>query len=143
MIWPALFIANSLSDMWYCIAGTILLEWIILKFYLDTTWKKSLSMSIIGNLISALAGIFLLPYLLFIFDGLMSAITQTAFFGTKVDWILNFLILCFLSVYIETKVTGKVYKIPYKKLYLPMLTGNFVTYLLIAILMQLNIIKTF
>ena len=52
------------------------------------------------------------------------------------NWIMTYFLMCIGSVLIETKTVSLIYKVDLKKLFLPMLIGNLLTYVFIAFAMK-------
>ena len=48
------------------------------------------------------------------------------------NWVATYILMCFGSVFLETITIRLIYKEPIKNLFLPMLTGNFLSYAFIA-----------
>jgi hypothetical protein len=142
MVWPAIYIASGLAKLWYCIFFTIAIEWIILKFFLKDKWGKTLVMSAIGNVVSGLAGIFIMPWVMILWHFIADRFMPDATFD-NINWFLSYVFMCIGSVALEAMVVMLTFKKPFKKLIFSMLIGNALTYLLIGILIAMGILASF
>lgn len=139
MVWPAIYVASGLLKLWYCILFTIIIEWVILQLFLKAGWAKTFLMSAIGNSISGLAGIYLMPWLMIFWHFLVDRFMPHATFDI-INWVCTFILMCLGSVALEVTAVALIFKYRFKKLFLPMAVGNVLTYLLTAILMATNVI---
>ncbi len=134
VIWPALYVLESLWEFWYLVIGTVLIETVVIKYAFKLSWKKSAVMSLIGNVVSGLIGTCLMVFgMLFwhlVFDGLFSGATFSS-----INWVATFILMCLGSVFLEAFAVKIIYKEKMRRLFLPLLTGNFLSYLFIAIFM--------
>ncbi|VBB48665.1 conserved membrane hypothetical protein [uncultured Paludibacter sp.] len=140
MIWPAIYVSSGLVKLWYCIIFTVLIEWIILKFFLKEKWGKTFLMSFIGNIISGTIGIYIMPWIMIIWHFFADNLLPNATFDI-VNWILTYFFMCLGSVAVEVLAVKIIFRFPFKRLFLPMLVGNALTYILTAILMFTGVIK--
>jgi hypothetical protein len=140
VIWPAIYVASGLIKLWYCIVGTIMLEWVILKLYLKTSWKRSFFMSAVGNAVSGLAGIYLMPWVMIGWHIIADRFLPNATFDI-LNWYLTYILMCLGSVLIEVCLVRTVFKTPIKLLFFPMLTGNALTYILLGILVLRGVVR--
>ena len=140
MIWPAIFVANGLAKLWYCIFFTIVIEWLLINLFLKCNWKQSFLMSAIGNTVSGLAGIHVLPFAMIFWHAAVDKILPHATFDI-INWYCTYILMCLGSVAIETLAVKLIFKMSFRKLFLPLLIGNFMTYLLAGILMAKGILK--
>ena len=131
MVWPALYVSEELDKFWYLVFGTIFIELILIKVLLKFSWIKSALSSLIGNIISGFAGTFLMVWAMILWHAIADSFLPNATFDI-VNWISTFILMCLGSVFIETLAIGWLYKEPKKRLFLPMLTGNLLTYVFIA-----------
>lgn len=129
VIWPAMFIADSVYKTWFLIVISIIIEAFFLYLYLrPITLFKSLLMSCIGNTISTFGGT------------LLSGISMIGwhFFADKaaggtfahINWIATIIIMCLLSAAIELEALAFIFSFERKKLFVPVLVGNMATYFL-------------
>ena len=58
------------------------------------------------------------------------------------NWIMTFFLMCIGSVLIETKSVSLIYKVNIKNLFIPMLSGNLLTYIFIAFAMKASAKET-
>ncbi len=140
MIWPAIYVASGLAKLWYCIFFTIIIEWLIIRIFLKCGWARSFLMSLIGNTVSGLAGIYLMPFVMIFWHMLADSIMPNATFDI-INWYCTYILMCLGSVALETFTVKIIFGTPFKKLFLPLLIGNAMTYLLTGILMAKGMIK--
>ena len=132
MVWPAIYVAAGLKKLWYCIFLTLLVEWIIIQVLLHLGWRKSLLISIVGNAASGLIGIYVMPFILLLWHLIADGILGGTF--NLINWIATYILMCFGSVFIEICIVRLIWKIPIKKLFIPMAIGNISSYLLMIFL---------
>lgn len=130
VIWPAIYVHQTYWKFWYLILVTIFIEFIALQLTLGFSWKKAFSASLIGNLVSGLAGTPLLMFGMIGWHAIADPFLQGTF--SYVNWAITYLFMCLGSVLIETTTVSLVYSINVKKLFPPMLIGNLLTYIIIA-----------
>lgn len=133
MVWPALYVSENFEKFWFFVIGTIVIELFVIKYFLKFNWTKSLIISIVGNLVSGIIGTFLMVWAMLFWHLIADRFLQGTF--NIVNWIATYILMCFGSVFIETLTIKIIYKESIKKLFLPMLTGNFLTYAFIAFVM--------
>ena len=140
LVWPAIYVAGGLLKLWYFILITIAVEWIVLRYFLRISSGKSILMSVSGNIISGLAGIYLIPWLIFLPQVILDGMLQIGTFHMA-SWVLSFLLMCMGSVVIEVFFVNFLFKAGFRKLFLPLLIGNVLTYTLLGILALNGTIK--
>lgn len=133
MVWPALYVSQTLWKFWFLVIGTIVIELFVIKYYLCFSWKKSFFASLIGNCVSGFIGTFIMTWAMLGWHIIVDPILNGTF--NSFNWIATYILMCLGSVYLETHTVSLIYKEPAKKLFLPMLTGNFLSYAFIAIVM--------
>ncbi|HYF30447.1 MAG TPA: hypothetical protein VD993_04960 [Chitinophagaceae bacterium] len=138
LIWPAIYVAMGLRNLWYCILITIVLEWIIVQLLLRKGWRTSGFMSLVGNAVSGFFGIFIMPYVMFLYHSVADPLTGGTF--NIINLVATLVIMCFGSVAIEVLVVKWIWKTPFKKLFIPLLIGNLLTYVaLVFFFMHLQV----
>ena len=129
-----------------------MIETTILYLYLKNDYRdpaeailKAFLMSLTGNIASwligfALAGLFagLAAFLLVILTRSLAIPYNLA---VIIDWAINGIAMYFFSVLIELLVIKLVFKYPAKKLWVPILIGNLITYALIPVFYYLILQK--
>jgi hypothetical protein len=134
VIWPAIYVSQTFWKFWYLIIATIVIELVVLRLLLRFSWKKAFFASVIGNLVSGIAGTFVMMFGMLGWHAVADHFLQGTF--SDVNWVMTYLLMCVGSVLIETKTVSLIYKVSLKKLFLPMLTGNLLTYIFIAFAMK-------
>lgn len=137
MVWPAIFVSETFWHFWFLIIGTIVIETFVIKYFLKYSWKKSIIVSIVGNCASGIVGTFIMTFAMLFWHLVADTLIFRATFNVF-NWIATFVIMCLGSVYIETYTIKILYKEKIKQLFLPMLVGNFLSYLFIAYYMLVN-----
>lgn len=134
VIWPAVYVSQAFSEFWFIIFGTIAIELITIRYFLKTSWASSLVMSVVGNLVSGIIGTFIMTYGMFLWH----LIADTLFFKATfnpINWIMTFILMCLGSVILEALAVKIILKKNIKKIFIPLLIGNLMSYIFIAILM--------
>ncbi|WP_152287677.1 hypothetical protein [Flavicella marina] len=134
VIWPAVYVSQAFSEFWFIIFGTIAIELITIRYFLKTSWASSLVMSVVGNLVSGIIGTFIMTYGMFVWH----LIADTLFFKATfnpINWIMTFILMCLGSVILEALAVKIILKKNIKKIFIPLLIGNLMSYIFIAILM--------
>ena len=138
IVWPAIYVSTGLYTLWYTVFITIFIEGLVLYFFLKLSFGKSLLIATVGNFISGVLGIFVMPLAMLpwhvIADNFVSS------FGT-INWIATFILMFIGSFLIEVLVIMLIWKLEFRKLFLPLMIGNFLTYVLVAILIYSGIIS--
>lgn len=137
MILPTIYDSNEPEHFWFIVIGTIIIETLVIKLMLKYSWKKSFSALFIGNIISTLAGIFIMLF----------STTFLSSLANKSDWndifiiislVLTFILMFAGSVFLEIVTIKLIFNDTVKKLFIPLLIGNILTYLSIFLLMVAN-----
>lgn len=137
MVWPAIFVSTTFYKFWYLVIGTIIIETFVIKLFLKFNWKMSIIASLVGNCISGFIGTFIMIWAMLFWHFVADNFVPNGTFGTT-NWVATFVLMCLGSVFLETLAIKILYKEKIKKLFLPMLTGNFLSYLFIAYSMITN-----
>jgi hypothetical protein len=131
MVWPALYISEELRNFWFLIFGTVAIEIFIIKAFLKYPWTKSVISSVIGNLVSGIIGTFVMIWAMLAWHAVVDDFLPHATFDT-INWVATYLLMCGGSVLLEALTIRIIYKDNLKRLFLPLLTGNLLTYIFIA-----------
>lgn len=134
MVWPALYVSETFWRFWFLVIGTIVIELFVIKYFLKFSWTKSFVVSIIGNLVSGIVGTFVMVWTMLFWHLLADRIFQGTF--NIANWVATYILMCLGSVFIETLTIKIIYKEKIRRLFLPMLTGNFLSYVFIAFVMH-------
>lgn len=98
---------------------------------LNYTYKKSFKASVIGNLASGVIGSFLMMWAMLAWHLVADSFMPQATFD-NLNWAATFILMCLGSVLIETLTVKMIFKDTIKKLFVPLLIGNLLTYGFIA-----------
>lgn len=134
MVWPALYVSETFWKFWFFVFGTIIIELFTVKFFLKFSWIKSLIVSIVGNLVSGFLGTFIMMWAMLFWHLIADNFVPHATFDI-INWVATFVLMCLGSVFFETLTIKLIYKEKIKRLFLPMLTGNLLSYAFIAFVM--------
>ena len=134
LIWPAIYVPEFFVQFWFIVIGTIIIEFFVIRSFLKFSWRKSLYITLIGNFVSMFIGTIIMTIIMFFWTIILESFASIKTFGV-VNWISTFLLMCLGSVFLETLAIRLIYKEKIKKLFLPMLIGNFLSYTFIAIIM--------
>lgn len=133
VVWPALYVSEAFFKFWYLVIATIVIELIVIKYHLNLSWKKSSSVSLIGNFVSGITGTIIMTIAMVFWHLIVDRFLNGTF--NTINWVATYVLMCFGSVFLETLTINIIYKEPIKKLFLPMLTGNLISYAIIAYFM--------
>lgn len=134
MVWPAIYVAGTLSKFWVVIVGTIILETFVIRYFLAFTWSRSVWASVIGNLVSGLVGTYIMMWAMIAWHAVADNFVPEATFGA-INWIATYIFMCLGSVYLEVLTVRFMYGGKVRRLFLPLLVGNIVSYIFIAVIM--------
>ena len=128
MVWPVVSTTAVHHHMWFMIPLTLCVEWPLLARLGRVPWQSAFWYVLIANLISALAGIILLPFIL---------LTAMDVFG---DYDCELVTECMVSAWlmvttwwIETVCIRGMCDRSFAKLWRPVAIGNVITYTIISI----------
>lgn len=125
VVWPAMFVSNSLS-LFLIVVSTIIEAVCFYWFLKNISYTRAFVMSCIGNAASALLGAFIMTLAMllwhFAFDRLLGG-TFSIY-----NRIATFVFMYLGSSLIEFFVIKKLFRYPSKQLWPPILIGNFITY---------------
>jgi hypothetical protein len=133
MVWPALYVSETFWKFWFLVIGTIVIELFVIKYFLKFSWKKSFFVSLIGNCVSGFIGTFIMTFAMMFWHLIVDNFVHGTF--NTINWIATYILMCLGSVFLETFTIKIIYKEPIKRLFLPMLTGNLLSYIFIAYFM--------
>ncbi len=133
MVWPALYVSTTFYKFWYLVIGTIVIETFVIKYSLKFNWSKSFIISLIGNSVSGIVGTFVMVWAMLFWHLAADNFLNGTF--NAINWIATYVFMCVGSVFIETLTIKLIFKIQLKELFLPMLTGNFLSYVFIVYVM--------
>lgn len=131
LVWPAIYISQTIYQFWFLIIGTVIIEAFVVRHFLKYTWKKSWLVSLLGNFTSGFLGSYLMARAMMIWELLIQLDT----FGNA-NWIVSYILMCLGSVFIETVAVKLFFLEKIKRLFLPMMVGNVLSYLFIALVIM-------
>lgn len=131
MIWPALYVSQTFWKFWFLIVGTLIIETFLIKYLLRYSWQKSFLASFVGNAVSAFAGTFCMMYGMILWHALVDNFLPQATFD-PINWVATYSLMCLGSVFFEVIVVSILFKERVKRLMLPLLVGNLLSYAFIA-----------
>ncbi|MCB0734506.1 MAG: hypothetical protein H6608_12480 [Flavobacteriales bacterium] len=131
MVWPAIYVVDEVGRFWYLVIATIVIETFTIKVFLNYSWAKSSLASVIGNLVSGLIGTFVMMWAMLIWHLLADQFVPDATFDL-INWVATYVLMCLGSVFLETLTIKIIFKESIKRLFIPLLIGNVMTYGIIA-----------
>lgn len=136
-IWPSLYIASSVFQFWFLILATIIIEAICFKYFAKTEFKRSIAVSVVGNLVSGLIGTVFMATASILYHTIADTLLFESTFN-PVNWIASYLIMCFGSILLELFAVKLIWKYKFKDLILPLGIGNILSYTVIIALNNFN-----
>ena len=133
MVWPAIYVSETFWKFWFLVIGTIVIEFFVIKYYLKFSWKKSFLASLIGNCVSGFIGTIVMTWAMLFWHLVVDNFVSGTF--NIVNWIATYVLMCLGSVFLETLTIKIIYKVPIKRLFPPMMVGNVLSYIFIAVVM--------
>lgn len=112
VVWPSLYIAERMLT-WYIIGAGLLVEIIFCKYFVKTTWGRAAWMAFLMNLVSTVAGIFLIPISGFLGVLLLAPLDLPTF--DVWIWLLSYVLAILCNVWIEGGALRLVFHLPFKK----------------------------
>lgn len=134
MVWPAIYVYDEVWRFWFLVFATIVIETFTIMVMLKYSLKKSFLASVIGNLVSGLVGTFVMMWAMLFWHLLADNFVPNATFDI-INWVATYILMCFGSVFIETLTIKLIFKDTIKRLFIPLLIGNLLTYGFIAYVM--------
>lgn len=119
MVWPSLYIVKGLNS-WYIILCGLITEFVFIKIFAKQTWLKAAVISFVMNVISALAGLILIPV-----SGIIGELILLPFGGGTFalsHWILSYILAVFSNVMLEGLSIRYIFKL--KKVFWWLLLAN-------------------
>jgi hypothetical protein len=137
MVWPALYVSSNLSKFWWLVFVTILVEAILLRYWIRFTWLRSFLASLVGNVFSAFVGTIIMLYAMIIWHAVADPLFDIGTFA-MFNWVMTYILMCLGSAMLETWLVKWIFKEKFWRLFWPMLSGNVITYIIIVVT---NVIK--
>jgi hypothetical protein len=132
MFWPAINVFKESQALWYLIFPIIVIESLILKYFLKTNWTKSWIASILGNTLSYLLGNYLMVYIMFLWHLVVDTLIFHATYN-PINWTATFIFMFLGSVLLETFILNFMLKEKFKKLFIHLSIGNIIGYIIVGI----------
>ena len=137
MVWPAIYVYDEVWRFWFLVFATIVIETFTIMALLKYSLQKSFLASVIGNLVSGLVGTFVMMWAMLFWHLLADRFVPQATFDI-INWVATYILMCLGSVLIETITIKLIFKETIKRLFIPLLIGNALTYGFIAYTMTLK-----
>lgn len=131
LVWPAIYVYDEVWRFWFLVFVTIVVETFTLMAMLKYSLQKSFLAAVIGNLVSGVIGTFVMRWAMLFWHLIADNFVPSATFGT-INWIVTYVFMCLGSVFIETLTIKLIFKETIKRLFIPLLIGNLLTYGFIA-----------
>jgi len=117
MVWPALYFEEIGILTWWVIALGLILEFPF-YYFINKNLKKSILTNLISNIISAVAGIIMIPLFGILWEVFPGSIMYKFFnIGTfnPITYVATFFIAVFTNVLLESIALNTIFKIKYSK----------------------------
>lgn len=114
VVWPSVYIAEGMRSFYVILAGLVI-ETVFVKFFLKENLFKSVLITFVMNIISAVVGFVLIPV-----SGLIGEIMLIPFGkGTFhiSHWIMSYILAILSNVFIEGLSIKYIYKYSFKKMF--------------------------
>jgi hypothetical protein len=134
MVWPAIYIAGTLAQFSFFVIFTIVLEMYFIQYMLNYDTKKAFYAALIGNLVSGILGTIVMAIAMLGWHAIADWAMPHATFDI-INWVVTFIFMCAGSIYIEVFTIQLIFKTPFKDLLKPLMVGNILTYIFIALTM--------
>ena len=121
IVWPSLYILEGLMS-WYIILAGLVIEILFIKTIVKAKWGKTILMAVSMNIVSALVGLFIIP-----FSGLLAEFAMAPFDNTTFatsHWIVSYILAVLSNVVIEGLFLKWVFKLSFKKNFKWLLIAN-------------------
>lgn len=137
VVWPALIVAGAIWSTWFVIIVSIIVEAFVLKHFIPAlTYGKAFIVSLIGNLASAVIGTIVTTIGMlgwhYVFDSLMGGTFN------PVNQLVTMAVMFIGSSLIEYISIRLFFGYKSKQLWVAILVGNIITYLLVIVLRSVN-----
>ena len=130
IIWPALIFSSAIWSTWFVIIISIIIEALILRQFIPhLTYLKALIISVVGNAASAGVGTLIMAIAMLGWHYLFDQIFGGTF--NPVNNIVTVVVMFIGSCTIEYAVIRLIFGYRSKHLWIAILVGNFITYLLV------------
>lgn len=131
MVWPAIYVYDEIWRFWFLVFITIVIETFTIMAMLKHSLQKSIIASIVGNLVSGFIGTFVMMWAMIFWHLIADNFVPHATFDI-INWVATYILMCLGSVLIETITIKLIFKETLKRLFIPLLIGNLLTYGFIA-----------
>lgn len=132
MVWPAIYVSAKLSQFWWLVFLTIIIEALMLRFALHFKWWRAGLASLTGNLFSGFVGTVIMLYGMIFWHAIADPLFNIGTFAFF-NWVMTYVLMCVGSVLLETWLIKWLFREKFWRLFWPMLTGNVFSYLIIVI----------
>jgi hypothetical protein len=130
--WPAQLVTVKLLQHWYLGIAAAIIELYILGKFLKYSWKKSTIITLTGNVVSYFFGTLMMLYGMALWYKGVNFLIPHEPFGTA-NWTITYILMCLGSVLLEARFIQMIYTVGFKQIFLPLLAGNALVYIIIAL----------
>jgi len=131
VVWPAIYVTAEIQNFWFLVFVTISIEALALMALCKFGFQKAVIAAGVGNLVSGLIGTFIMMFAMLFWHLIMDDFIPKATFD-PINWVATYVLMCLGSVALEVFTVKLIYKETFKKLFMPLLVGNLLTYSFIA-----------
>lgn len=135
IIWPAVYVSNRLYS-WYIILAGLVIEILFIRFAVKQPWKKSALISVVMNAISAIIGIFALPFVGLAVEFALSPVSDNTF--SPLHWTIAYIVGLAFNVLIEGSANKLIFHLPFKKNVIWLTVANAISVIICVISMAVS-----
>ena len=131
VVWPAIYVTEEIQSFWFLVFITIAIEALSLMALAKFRAKKAIIIASVGNVVSGMIGTFVMMWLLLFWHLAVDNFLTGATFD-PINWHATFILMCIGSVVLEALSIKLFFSESFRKLFIPLLLGNIMTYSFIA-----------
>ena len=135
VVWPSLYIVGGMLSVYVIVAG-LFIEWLFVKFFTNTSWKKSGLITFLMNLITCLLGIILIPISGLLIEFIMYPVSPVTFHWSH--WLMSYLVIILMNTLIEGLVIKLTLKQKFKSVFWWLFGANTISVLICVLYMTLK-----
>lgn len=133
-----MYVHDEVWRFWFLVFATVIIEMFAIRIMLKYSWQKSFLASLIGNLVSGIIGTFVMMWAMLAWHLVADNFVPHATFD-PINWVATYILMCLGSVLIETWTIKMIFQDTIKRLFIPLLIGNLLTYGFIAFAMMMKL----
>ncbi len=131
VIWPAIYVADSLLNFWYIVIATIVFEGFLLIYFLKISIIKGFLISILANVFSASIGLYAMVYAMMGWHFVVDKYVAGTF--NMFNNIATIFLMFGASVFFEIVFVRIIWKHKLKDTVVSLFAGNLISYTVVTI----------